>query len=377
MKDQLSWWEYEHYLRDVDFTIVGAGIVGISTAIEIKTVHPDAKVLILDKKNTPIGASTKNAGFACFGSISEILDDCDLYGEQVSEKLIKMRWEGLTILKNRFSKKSIGYSAYPGAEIFQNENIGLEYVDQLGKVNEIVAPIVGDDTCFSVKEGPYGMEIVNKYEGALNPQLMMFELESIARDNGIRFLFGVGVDEICIEKSRLQTSHGNLEYKNLIICTNGFSKSLLPEHDVLPARNQVLITNAIDNFQLDQCYHMNKGYVYFRSYDQRLLIGGGRHLDKKGETTDVLGSNELIKSYLIELLDNYILKEHSYTIAHEWSGILGVGKDKMPIVKKISDNVTIAVRMGGMGVAIGSLIGKITSAKLFSIDNSAHRLYVS
>jgi len=41
-----------------------------------------------------------------------------------------------------------------------------------------------------------------------------------------------------------------------------------------------------------------------------------------------------------------------------WAGIMGVGDTKTTIVKQHTQNIYIAVRMGGMGVAIGSLIGK-------------------
>ncbi len=38
---------------------------------------------------------------------------------------------------------------------------------------------------------------------------------------------------------------------------------------------------------------------------------------------------------------------------------MGVGTEKKPIIKKISPNVVCAVRMGGMGVAIGSFVGQM------------------
>ena len=40
-----------------------------------------------------------------------------------------------------------------------------------------------------------------------------------------------------------------------------------------------------------------------------------------------------------------------------WTGILGLGPIKKPIVERISPAVTVAVRMSGMGVAIGALVG--------------------
>ena len=41
-----------------------------------------------------------------------------------------------------------------------------------------------------------------------------------------------------------------------------------------------------------------------------------------------------------------------------WSGIMGVGPQKNSIVKATSTNIFCAVRLGGMGVAIGSLVGE-------------------
>jgi len=37
---------------------------------------------------------------------------------------------------------------------------------------------------------------------------------------------------------------------------------------------------------------------------------------------------------------------------------MGVGTTKKPIVKQLSNHVYCGVRLGGMGVAIGSLIGR-------------------
>ena len=53
-----------------------------------------------------------------------------------------------------------------------------------------------------------------------------------------------------------------------------------------------------------------------------------------------------------------ILPGIDFTIEQRWAGTLGLGKTRLPIIEKIDNNVFCAVRMGGMGVAIGSLVGK-------------------
>ena len=73
--NQLSFWERKAFFDGIDFTIIGAGIVGFTTAIQLKDKYPNSRVLILEKGYLPSGASSKNTGFTCFGSPTEIFDD--------------------------------------------------------------------------------------------------------------------------------------------------------------------------------------------------------------------------------------------------------------------------------------------------------------
>jgi glycine/D-amino acid oxidase-like deaminating enzyme len=88
------------------------------------------------------------------------------------------------------------------------------------------------------------------------------------------------------------------------------------------------------------------------------LLGGGRNLDVNGETTTELGTTEHIQTALRNILDEIIMPYQKIEIDYAWSGIMGIGASKQPLVKKIEDRVYLGVRMGGMGVAIGAAVGK-------------------
>ena len=98
--EQLSYWERTTYFDDIDFIIIGAGIVGFSAAIEVKKKYPGAKIVILERGYLPSGASSKNAGFACFGSVTELVDDLSKMGEDSVFETVGKRWEGLQNLKS-------------------------------------------------------------------------------------------------------------------------------------------------------------------------------------------------------------------------------------------------------------------------------------
>ncbi|MDX1363409.1 MAG: FAD-dependent oxidoreductase, partial [Arenibacter latericius] len=53
-----SYWEYNTWLANIDFTVVGSGIVGLNCALQLKNRFPKAKILVIEKGILPQGAST-------------------------------------------------------------------------------------------------------------------------------------------------------------------------------------------------------------------------------------------------------------------------------------------------------------------------------
>jgi len=144
--------------------------------------------------------------------------------------------------------------------------------------------------------------------------------------------------------------------KKVLFATNGFANGLTGGA-VKPARAQVLITEPIENLDIKGTFHLDRGYYYFRNIGDRILLGGGRNLDFDTENTTEFAQTEIVQNKLEQLLKEVILPNQKFEIAHRWSGIMGIGNSKNPIVSQLSENVYCGVRLGGMGVAIGSLIG--------------------
>lgn len=163
--------------------------------------------------------------------------------------------------------------------------------------------------------------------------------------------------QISVANVILETNYGEISTSNLIICTNGFANRIIGDR-VKPARAQVLVTKPIPDLKIRGTFHLDRGYYYFRNIGDRILLGGGRNLDFEGETTEAISTTNLIQDKLNELLQKTILPNQDFEIDYSWAGIMGVGSEKGPIIEKMNNRVAIGVRMGGMGVAIGSDVGK-------------------
>ncbi|MCB9194691.1 MAG: FAD-binding oxidoreductase [Flavobacteriales bacterium] len=365
-----SYWEYKAWFEQADHVIIGSGIVGLQTALNLRKKFPNSRILILEKGYFPSGASSKNAGFACFGSPSEILYDLKRTNPEEVANLVEMRVRGLEQLKSTCGMENIQFEQFGSHELFTSSEVQLYHdcMDNLDEINHLLFPIFNESVFISADERirDFGFKqvdhlIQNTKEGQIDTGKMIRKLIQLSIDNNIDILNGIEVTNLADNSLNVEIEVNQtfvFKAKKVYIANNGFAAKLLPNLNVLPARAQVLITNEIDNLKLKGTYHMMEGYYYFRNIGNRILFGGGRNLDFEGETTTQLETTKLIQDDLENKLRTIILTDSNFEIDMRWAGVMGVGNYKSPIVKQISENVFCGVRMGGMGVAIGSLIGK-------------------
>jgi glycine/D-amino acid oxidase-like deaminating enzyme len=360
----ISIWEKQSFLES-DVAIIGAGITGLSAAASIKERFPRLKVIVLEKGVLPSGASTKNAGFACFGSLTELLEDLETLGENGMQELVEMRWKGLEKTRERLGADTIDLKVRGGYELIFDET---NFSESLHLINALIAPIFKQPV-FSFtndKIAEFGFAgtsqlIWNRLEGQLDTGKLLSSLWDYCTQLGIRIHTGIEVTAIEEGTSSMELKTDSLSFqtKKVAICTNAFSNNLLEkQEDILPGRGMVLSIKPEKPVKFSGTFHYDTGYFYFRDYYDRILFGGGRNLDMENEQTTHQGINQKIKNRLIEDLNSILIPDQDFNIEMEWSGTMAFGVNKKPIIKNISPHVVLGARLGGMGVAIGSLVGE-------------------
>lgn len=369
-QSKLSYWEQNQWFDQLDFVVVGGGLVGSSAAFHLRKQYPSAKILVLERGLLPAGASTKNAGFACFGSATELLDDLSRLPEQEVWETVRLRYEGLAYLRGIVGDDFMDFQRHGSWDLIaRNEHeVHRKTLDQLDYLNSKMTEITGEKQVFTWQDitamgtGFSGLMggFYNRLEGQIDTGRMMRRWMQLLVAHDVQTLTGIAVEAIEPHAGEvlLQTNLGVFRAGYVCVCTNGFAGSLFPALDVRPARAQVLITKPIPNLRWKGTFHVNAGYYYFRNIDNRILLGGGRNLDFEGETTTELATTTMIQSSLESMLRQVICPDQPVEIDRRWAGIMGVGGSKKPIVERVAPRITVGVRMGGMGVAIGSLVGK-------------------
>nr|WP_294791965.1 FAD-dependent oxidoreductase [uncultured Mucilaginibacter sp.] len=373
MEPSFSYWEQTQFINNADVIIIGSGIVGLSAALHLKKKQPNLKVLVLERGFLPSGASTKNAGFACFGTVSEQIAYLKQSSEQEVLRLVDYKWRGLQRLRENLGDTNIDFHQYGGYELFRDDeqHRAEECFDQLTYFNNLLAQAICDTDIYAgadAKIVDFGLKgvsrmICNKYEGQINTGKMMRTLLHKVYSTGTLVLNDCGVNKIENVGSHIElaTSHGSFKTQKAILATNAFAAQLYPELNVIPGRGQVLVTKPIAGLKLKGTYHFDEGYYYFRNIDNRVLFGGGRNIDFNSEQTYDLGHTKQVKQQLLGYLNEMILPDQKVEVDYWWSGIMGFGEELTPIIKQVQPGVFCAVRCNGMGVAMGSLVGEEVS----------------
>lgn len=364
----ISIWELETFYRKRDIVIIGAGFTGLWTAISVKEKYPEKSVLIIERNTIPLGASTRNAGFACFGSLTEVIADSKKMGWEKTLDLVQMRFDGLQKIRHYFKSDEIDFELSGGYEILNTE----EPLSYLQEVNAQLKSITGLAQTYTLKQnkikdfglGKSQFLIENPCEGSLHSGKLLQKLTEKCHELKIEFLLGTEVKKIeeASDEVKVYLSEDlSVKADVLVYCTNAFSSKFLENENIIPARGQILLTEPIENLKLKGTFHYDEGFYYFRNLGNRILLGGGRNQDFKTEETTAFEITEFLQNHLETFLKEVVLPDYEFKIALRWSGIMAMGTEKTPIVKQISEKQFCAVRLSGMGVALAPKIGELVA----------------
>lgn len=366
----LSFWEKDSYYAHTDVIIIGAGLMGLWSALELKKQRPSLSVTILERNPTPLGASTRNAGFACFGSLTELLSDEAKMGTHAMLEILEARYKGIQKIKSYFSEATIQYDPCGGYEAIPvSHATAANLDDHIQYLNQLLSPITKLDQTFTnqtTQMQEIGLKnfdylVGNVLEAGIHSGKLVNALSRLVMEQGVNILYGLEVKEWHSNRNGVQVQTQDeltLSADQLISCINGFTRELMPSLHIVPARGQIIVTNAFEHLPMKGTFHYDEGFYYWRNLGNRILIGGARNLDFEGEETTDLSGTENIRAHLLQFLREHTVTNEHIEIDQYWSGIMGFTPTKEPLIEQVAPNIFAAIACNGMGVALTPVIAE-------------------
>jgi gamma-glutamylputrescine oxidase len=342
-------------VREVDFLIVGAGIVGCAAAYFAR--QAGREVVITEMRDVALGASSRNAGFMISG--------LDTYYHRAVEHYGRDKVRELWALSEKTCNYWRGFAERGNVPLEQCGSMLL--AESPAEAQELVeaARLLDADGFSNIfhSRDPLERGYYAAIEQPTNCAVQPYELAwATFRESGAELVNNnevYGIEQTRPDVVTVYTRQYRFEARHVLLCTNAYSARLHPYFvgKVIPTRGQVLVTAPLKERVINTCGYSDYGYMYYRStFDNRLLIGGGRKLFKEQEhdTTD-----DRITDPVQRFLEAY-LREHfpevDAPIDRRWAGIMGFSVDGVPLVGTLPGmpRVGFAVGFTGHGLAFGA-----------------------
>jgi gamma-glutamylputrescine oxidase len=343
-------------VREVDFLIVGAGLVGCSAAYFAGQAGRD--VVITEARDVALGASSRNAGFMITGLDTYYHRAVERYGSDV----VREMW-ALSRTTHRYLRQFIEAGDVPidncGSMLLAESETEAQELERAVRAMEAE----GFDVVYHAHD-PLGRGYCAAIEQPQDAAVQPYQLvQAIFKQSGAELVANnevYRIEQTSAEIVTVYTRQYIFQARHVLLCTNAYSPYIDPYFagKVIPMRAQCLVTAPLKNGPvLNTCGYSDYGYMYYRdTFDGRLLIGGGRKQNTwlEGNTSD-----DRITDPVQRILEAYLrarFPDVDEPIEQRWAGIMGFSVDKLPLVGTLPDKprVGFAVGFTGHGLAMGA-----------------------
>jgi gamma-glutamylputrescine oxidase len=356
----VSFWQVDgrQPIRAVDFLVVGAGLVGNAAAYFAQ--QAGRQVVITEKHDLALGASGRNAGFLITGLDSYYHRATEKYGVAVAKEMWDISRYSIRFWRERIAASEGRVRNTPCGSLLLSESPAeAQDIELAARALDAAGIEMHYHSRDPLGRG-YLNAIENPHDGAVQPVELAHEL---LRQSGAELITNnelYKLEQQHPEEVTVYTRQVIFKARYVLLCTNAYSPLIDPyfEGKVIPTRGQVLVTEPLPEPPLSTIGYSDYGYMYYRAtFDNRLLVGGGRnrHFALEHNTTE-----DRINAPVQQTLEAYIRQRFpevaTVPIARRWAGIMGFSVDGLPLVGTLPQmpRVGFAVGFTGHGLSLGA-----------------------
>ena len=341
-------------IQEVDFLVVGAGLAGCTAAYFAS--QAGRKVVVTDSQDIGLGATSRNAGFMITGLDCYYAEGIERYGHAIAKEIWDLSLHTHKIWRD-IAKDTDVKMITCGSLLLAESQEEAEDVKKSAKAlqDDGIEVIFHEND--PLKRG-YFCAIEQPWDGAVQPYQLVNAIlnKSNATFIGNNELYHI--EQLAPQKVMVYTRKYRFIAQKVMLCTNAYSPRIHPYFvgKVVPTRAQVLATEPLETAPLPMIGYSDYGYMYYRTtFDNRLLIGGGRKQNKPAENDTI---EDRITEPVQAILDDYLktrFPEVRGAVTRRWSGIMGFSVDGLPLAGIIPNmpDVGFAVGFTGHGLALG------------------------
>jgi glycine/D-amino acid oxidase-like deaminating enzyme len=376
---------------ECDVAIVGSGMTGLWTAYYLTQHAPQLRVVVLEAERAGFGASGRNGGW-----LSHLMPgNRSVYARGpggrpavavMQRKLIDAVDEVLAIL----ASNGVDADAVHGGNLVAaTTSAALERL-RARRDADLRYGMAGDEVLLLDAAGVSERIAVSGAVGGLyypcvarvNPAKLVLGLARLVESRGVTIYEHTPVRRI--RQGGLEVPGATVTAADVLICTEGYSGRLVGDRRLIPVNSSMIATEPLTADQWDQIGWAGREclsdaahtFIYAqRTADDRIAIGGRGRPYRFGSGTGGIGE---IDQHTVDQLArrlNTFFPGIDFSVAHGWSGVLGVSRDWCAFVEyDAGSGIGMSAGYAGHGVTAANLGARTLADLVLRRDTDLTRL---
>lgn len=351
-----------------DILIIGAGFSGVACAYYLIKYAPSPalSITLLEARELCSGATGRNGGHMKPDTYYNMPEYTELFGAEVAASIASYEISQLYAVKDLVEKEGINCDfhltratdVFLGAQAAKDAETAFRQLQRDGAVNLHDVQYINNPASAAHVSGVKGaISAFTFTAGQLYPYKLVTSLLELAMSHGnINLQTNTPVTSISPTPDSkgyytVTTPRGTLRARKLLICTNAYTSSILPQlgSRIIPVRGIACrITTTPDpatapRLPTTYALRFNAGlmdYLIQRPSDNSIIVGGARGTFVRDLSSwyDNVSDDKLISSAAERYFDNYMQRhfagweDSGARVDRIWTGIMGYSADTVPFV---------------------------------------------
>lgn len=362
-----------------DVTIIGAGFTGLRAALHL--AEAGTRVTVLDAGDVAFGASGRSGGqvnpMLPFNGPTELQK---ILGSTYFERLTDTSLKSADALFDLIKTYQIDCQArqYGWLRVCHNARAlaaartGLAEWNKYGANMQVVT---GDALTAMAGTNAYSSGVITPKGGAVQPRSLTIGLANAAKGRGARIHGQSAVTDLTKVGGKwvAKTARGSVTSDWVIVATNGYSDSLIPNlaPSIIPVTTIQIATDPLPQETIGSV--LSQGHTISdsrrvimyarREPDDRMVYGSCGTVGRNGE----IGGFDWLQRDAERVFPQ--LKGVAWT--YRWGGRIALTEDHLPHLHEPQPGLVVGLGYNGRGVAMSHVMGRVLAERVLGADAGA------
>ena len=353
---------------DVDICVIGGGLTGISSAINLS--KKGYSVILCEARKIGWGASGRNGGQLGIGMRKDQFTIEKKLGLKHAKELWSLGLEAVEDVKNLIKENEIDCHLVNGVmstACFERDIDEYKFeIDHMAKNYDFEGYKFFNKEKIreEINSKMYLAGLLNSGSYHLNPLKLTLGLAKVAQKNKVKIFENTPIEKIREEGDRVQvmSKKGLIRANQVVVACNGYLDSILgsKKNKFMPINNYVVATEPLGEKRAREIIKNNYAVCdtrfiidYYRfSEDWRMIFGGGETFT----SNFVKNATSFVSKRMIKVFPQL----QNVKIDYSWGGTLAITVNRLPHFGTLMNNkVSYAFGYSGHGLALSVLAGKL------------------